>query len=317
MMKKMTIGVDISKANLDVHRLPDGAARQFSNNPSGFKKLIRWLAKAPSHNLVEQIIFEATGVYHRAFERAMSSAGFVLCKVNPRQARHFAKATGKLAKTDKVDAMMLARMGVALEPEPTVPVSQLIDSMRQLRLARLALMKDKTAALNRQSQYSLPLLQHQNKLRLQQINKEIKAIDVELQKLCSSDTELRCRLDIVKSIPSIGDVSAMALIAEMPELGSMDKRQAASLAGLAPVTRQSGKWEGKSFIQGGRRHLRTALYMPALVASRRNPDLKKVYDALIAAGKPAKLALVVIMRKLVVIANSLIRDQRKWTDNSA
>lgn len=308
---QITIGVDISKDHLDVCRWPDGAARRFSNDRPGHRALLAWLGETE----VARVVYEPTGPYHRGVERALSGAGLPLAKVNPRRARRFAEATGRLAKTDRTDAAMLARMGALLEPEPRPAASELLEKLRELHLARRALVKDRTAARNRQKLIGLPLLKRQNTARMKQIETQLAAIDRELEALIASEPELARRFDILRSIPGISNLAAFALLVDMPELGTLDQRQAASLAGLAPATRQSGTWSGRACIRGGRAQLRQALYMPALVAARFNPDLKAKYDQLIAAGKPPKVAITAVMRKLLILANALLRDRREWTPN--
>lgn len=309
-MTLTTIGVDVSKDALDVHRLPDGESRRFANDATGHRALIRWLGKTP----VERVVYEPTGPYHRAFERALSEAGLALCKVNPRQARRFAEATGTLAKTDRIDAALLARFGQLLTPQPRPVRNQISSELKELHIARQALVKDRTAAKNRAKTLTLPLLKRQNAQRLEQISRQIEAVEKAIAERLENDPQLSQRFNILVSIPGVSRLTAFALLIEMPELGTLDNKQAASLAGLAPVTRQSGKWKGHAFIRGGRAQLRKALYMPALVAARFNPDLKAKYDQLIAAGKPAKIAITAIMRKLIVLANALLRDQRQWAE---
>lgn len=312
-MNHISIGIDISKDHLDIHRLPDAASMRVDNTEAGHKQLIKWLLA----DLPACVVFEATGPYHRKLERALAAAGICYAKVNPRRARRFAEAIGSLAKTDRVDAMMLACFGATLQPDATMIKSQALETLAELITARTALVKDRTAARNRQHNLSSALLRRQAIRRLKQIEADITAIDTECRKLVQADETLCNRLAILISIKGIGETTAMTMLAEMPELGSMDKRQAASLAGLAPVTRQSGKWRGKSFIQGGRQNVRQALYMPALVAIRFNAELKAKYQTLIEAGKPHKVAITAIMRKLIIIANALIRDQRKWAETNS
>lgn len=244
-------------------------------------------------------------------------AGLPLVKINPRQARRFAEATGKLMKTDATDAAMLARMGVALEPDIRPIPSELLLRLKALLLARQTLIKDRAAAKNREQILNLPLLKKHNAQRLRQIERQLRAIENELDTLTTQDHHLAERLAILASIPGISKITAFALIIEMPELGHIDSKQAASLAGLAPIARQSGRWTGRAFIRGGRANLRQALYMPALVAARFNPDLKAKYCQLREAGKPAKIAITAIMRKLLVLANALLRDNRKWRAKNA
>jgi len=306
-------GVDISKDHLDVNIYPDGAAKRFANDAKGFRALIVWLAPfAPA-----RIVFEPTGPYHRNFERTLGAAGFPLAKVNPRQARRFAEALGQLAKTDRADAFALARFGMALEPTVRAIAGETLDDMRELHVARRALVKDRTATLNRAHTCRSPLLKRQAAQRLKQIETQIASIELALKSLMSADPALAARFDILMSIPAVGEITAMAMLIEMPELGAIENKQVASLAGLAPVARESGNWKGKRSIRGGRATLRQALYMPALVAIRFNDDFKTKYQALIAAGKAPKVAITAVMRKLLILANALLRAERKWAPKSA
>ena len=240
-----------------------------------------------------------------------------MVKVNPLQARRFAEAIGQRAKTDAVDAAMLARFGAldALQVRPMV--SQTLSDMKELLVARRGLVKDRVAASNRNHTHRAPLLKRLADQRLRQVERQIAAIDAALRALCQGDADLKARMDILVSIPAIGEATALALRIEMPELGAMDNKCAASLAGLAPVARDSGQHSGKRFIRAGRAHLRQALYMPALVAIRFNADMKAKYQALVAAGKPPKVAITAIMRKLIILANALLREHRSWTPKLA
>lgn len=195
--------------------------------------------------------------------------------------------------------------------------SEAIQQLADLVAARRALIKDRTATTNRAKVLRITLLKRQAGQRLTQIAQQVEDLDQHALAIIRADPVLQNRLDILISIPGIGEATAIALIADMPELGQMDEKQAASLAGLAPVARESGTWRGKSFIRGGRAHLRQALYMPALVAMRFNPDLKAKFEAMTKAGKPAKVAITALMRKLVVLANALLRGNRKWTKITA
>jgi transposase len=312
-MKNDTIGVDISKDHFDAHRLSNGASRRFVNDKSGHRAFVKWLAHAP----VDRVVFEPTGPYHRAFERMLAMAGVPCAKVNPRQARRFAEAVGTLAKTDRLDAAMLARMGALLELQVRPPRSEALLELKELHLAREALVKDRTAAKNRRSALTAALLKRQNTLRLEQIERQMTAIEAAILEQIHADPDLSRRFAILKSIPGVSALTACALLIEMPELGALEPEQAASLAGLAPIARQSGRWTGHAFIRGGRAPVRRAVYMPALVAARFNPDMKATYDRLRAAGKPAKLALTAVMRKLIVLANALLKANRTWTLKTA
>jgi transposase len=306
-MTETNIGIDISKDHLDVHRLPGDERRRFDNSKAGHKALIRWIGETPA-----RVVYEPTGYYHRALERALAAAGMPIAKVNPRQARRFAEATGNLAKTDALDAAMLTRMGAVLSPEARPVPSAIINDLRDLRTARNALIKDQVAALTRAKAITLPLLKRQNAARLKQIEAQREAVDAEINALIQGNSDLAQRFAILCSIPGIAEVSAAMLLIEMPELGSLDEKQVAALAGLAPIARQSGNWKGKSFIRGGRQQVRQGLYMPALVAIRFNADLKTKYEQLIKAGKAPKQAITAVMRKLIILANALLKKDRKW-----
>jgi transposase len=314
----MAVGIDISKDWLDVAVHPaereGGSGVRFRNDGPGHAALIGWLGGlgAPA-----RIVFEATGAYHRALALALTAAGLGFCKVNPRRARRFAQAVGRLAKTDRIDAMMLARMGQVLELQPDRPQGEKQPDLNALSGARRALVKDRNALLARLGTACHRLVRRQIERRLAAVEADIAEIDAALAALLEADDGLRARAAILVSIPGIGAVSAAAILAGMPELGTLGNRQAAALAGVAPITRTSGKWQGCSFIGGGRADLRRALYMPALVASRFNADLRAVYERLRAAGKPKKVATVAVMRKLVVLANALLRDGRKWSATPA
>jgi transposase len=311
-MTDHTIGVDISKSHLDVFRLEDGAAQRFENAAAGFRALAKWLGKAP----VARIVFEPTGPYHKAFEAALAGT-FPLVKVNPLQARRFAEAHGTRAKTDAVDAQMLARMGAAFNLVPQAPCSKEARVLKDLHVARTGLIKDRTRLRNRAQTQDIAVLKRQIKARLAQVERQIVELDAEIAGLIGTrETTARSR-DILCSMPGIGAVTAAALLTLLPEIGTLERKQVASLAGLAPITRQSGQWQGKAFIGGGRKPLRDALYMPALVAMRFNPDLKAKYTALRNAGKPAKVAIVAVMRKLIEMANALVKADRKWASKTA
>ena len=307
-MNNDTIGADISKDPLDAHRLSDSESRRFANDKAGHKAFLRWFAGKPA----ERVVFEPTGPYHRAFERALGAASVPFAKVNPRQARRFAEATGKLAKTDRLDAAMLARMGAWLQLPTRPPRSEIVLELKELHLAREALVKDRTAAKNRGKVLLLSLLKRQNAQRLEQIERQIAAVEAAMREIVTCDTDLSVRFGILTSIPGVSAITAFALLVETPELGTLEAGEAASLAGLAPIARQSGRWTGRSFIRGGRAGLRQALYMPALVSMRFNPDMKAKYQQLVSVGKPAKVAIAAIMRKLIVLANARLKANRTW-----
>lgn len=311
-MTEYTIGIDISKTHLDAFRHEDQAARQFENSPRGIRALIRWLGQRP----IARIVFEPTGPYHRALETALSGK-FPLVKINPLQARRFAEACGTRAKTDAVDARILARMGAALNLEPDAPISENHLVLRDLQVARTALIKERTRLRNRSHVQINPLLNRQIKARLTLVERQLAELDAEIARHIASNEALERKREILCSVPGLGPIAAALILTFLPEIGTLDRKQAGSLAGLAPHSRESGQWKGKSSISGGRKPLRDALYMPALVAMRFNPDLKAKYATLREAGKPAKVAVVALMRKLVETANALVKADRTWTPKTA
>jgi transposase len=210
---------------------------------------------------------------------------------------------------------MLARMGSLLELEARPMRTPILNDLKDLHMAREALVKNRTAAKNRAKTLALAILKRHNAAQIRQIERQMAAIEKEIMALIKTDPYLGRRFDILVSIPGVSALTAFALLIDMPELGTLDQGQAASLAGLAPVARQSGQWTGRAFIRGGRANVRQALYMPAIVAMRFNPDLKEKYEKLKAAGKPSKVAITAIMRKLIILANALLRDGRNWNQS--
>jgi len=308
-----TIGIDVSKDWLDAYSMARAEHRQFANDGRGLRALHRWI-EISSAGLV---VFEASGVYHRRLENSLSEGAVPYSKVNPRQARRFAEATGTLAKTDQVDAAILAKMGTILQLEPQAPKAEYLNILREMMTARRGLIKDRVTVRTRMQTTTQKLLKRQLKERLTQVEKHLDQIDKAILELVAQDAQLMAQFDILTSIPGISTVTAFSMLIEMPELGTMSGKQAACLAGLAPISRQSGKWQGKERIQGGRAFFRRAMYMPALCVIRHDLSAKRKYDQLVKAGKPPKVALTAIMRKLVVVANALLRDGRKWSEDYA
>ena len=304
-----TIGVDISKDVFDVAFFPPFQSWRFDNNEKGFRAFSKKLGKLA----VERIVFEPTGPYHRLFERTLAAARLPLVKVNPRHARRFAQASGKLAKTDPCDAAMLAHMGAALQLEPRPVASEAADALKELQGARDALVKDRVALLNRQKVVRSKLIGRQIEERLAQIDAQIKEIEREQAKWRKTDDELARRFEALESIPGFGEVTCGVLLVEMPELGRLDENEISALAGLAPIADDSGKRKGVRNIYGGRGRVRQALYMPALNVIQKGGYFHDKFKEMVARGKPSKVALTAIMRKLLIIANALLRTNRKWS----
>lgn len=304
-----SIGIDISKDKLDCHRLSNGEFARFPNTAGGFEKLRLWIVETPA----ARVVYEPTGAYHGAFEASLADH-LPLVKVNPKHARRFAESRGQLAKTDRADARVLARMGAAHELQPDTPAAKDRHILRELQSARTALIKDKVRLRNQLDWQKQQLTQRLTRRRLRQIEADIAQMDHAIRSQLETCPTRKRALQLIQSIKGIGAVAAAAILIEMPEVGQLRKKAVASLAGVAPITRQSGRWRGQAFIQGGRKPLRDALYMPALVAIRFNPDLKAQYARMKNAGKPSKVALTAVMRKLLILANTLVKEDRKWAE---
>lgn len=307
------IGIDISKDHLDAFELPGRARHRFAQSGTGIRSLMKRVGLATS----PLVVFEATGPYHRDLEQALGRAGIVFSRVNPARAKAFSKVLGQPAKTDSLDAAMLAALGQSGLAAPTPPLPESLHELKALETALSALIADRARLRTRAHTLVLALLKRQNTAQVALLDKQIKALEAEIRRRLDEDPDLRRKTEILTSIPGIGLRTAHRLICRMPELGTLSQGQAASLSGTAPRTRQSGKWHGHAFVQGGRALVRQALYMPALIAARFNPDMKQLYQRMTQSGKPRKVALATIMRKLVCLANTLIKNNRIWTTNPA
>lgn len=307
-MAKDTIGIDVSKDRLDIFWHSRGEARSLPNSENGFDQLCDWLGEEEG----VLIVFEATGAYHRGLERHLSLAGLHFIKVNPKQARRFAQAIGRLAKTDSIDARMLARMGIVLDLAPQAIESEDVHDLRELLTARRALVKDQVTAKTRLATALNPLVREQLCRRIDDIGADIESLDEAIAQIAKQRGTLEARIRRLMTIPGIGRLTATTMLIDMPELGHLDSKKIAALAGLAPMTQQSGKWQGKERITGGRSSIRRAIYMPALVAIRFNQDLRDKYQQLLKAGKAKKVAITAVMRRIIVLANTLLREDRDW-----
>lgn len=307
-MAKDTIGIDVSKDRLDIFWHSRGEARSLPNSENGFDQLCDWLGEEEG----VLIVFEATGAYHRGLERHLSLAGLHFIKVNPKQARRFAQAIGRLAKTDSIDARMLARMGIVLDLAPQAIEGEDVHDLRELLTARRALVKDQVTAKTRLATALNPLVREQLCRRIDDIGADIESLDEAIAQIAKQRGTLEARIRRLMTIPGIGRLTATTMLIDMPELGHLDSKKIAALAGLAPMTQQSGKWQGKERITGGRSSIRRAIYMPALVAIRFNQDLRDKYQQLLKAGKAKKVAITAVMRRIIVLANTLLREDRDW-----
>lgn len=306
--RQSSVGIDVSKAWLDVHVLPGDRRLRVANNRYGLTQLKRWLKRFD----VAVVVVEATGKWHRAVQRSLFAAGLPVAVVDPYRVRAFAKAQGLFAKTDRLDARVLAQFGLVMNPAVRAPAPQTLEDLGELVTARHSAVAEQTMLKNQSAIAVTAFLSRQLKRRMAQLAKHIAALDGEIARLIAADPGLARRHAILISIPGIGPVVAASLIAGLAELGSLTGKQAAMLAGLAPVADESGERQGVRVIWGGRAAVRRALYLAALTASRWNAGLKAFYDRLVGNGKTAKLAVVAAARKLVVLANTLIRDNRMW-----
>lgn len=306
-MDTIYVGIDVSKDRLDVHVLPDATAFSVGRDGPGISELSAHL-KAISADLVA---VEATGGFEAVVAAGLVAVDLPVVVVNPAQVRAFARALGKRAKTDPIDAAVIAAFAAA-----TKPVVRPLPDAETRRLADLVARRRQIVEMigaERQRQKRASLKAGKSIARLlRALHKELSSLDQDIDDAVRGSPVWRAKHDLLKSVPGVGDVTARTLLAEMPELGSLDRRQIAALAGLAPWTRQSGQWRGKSFIGGGRAPVRSSLFMAAMVAARHNPVLRLFHQRLIAAGKPKMVALIAVARKLLTILNAIIRDKTPW-----
>jgi transposase len=305
---KVYAGIDVCKDWLDVHIASTGEELRVENKPKGLRKLARWLAAAG----VERVVMEPTGKYHRSASRHLHDNGFGVCIVDPMRARLFAQSTGKLAKTDRLDARMLALMGTIYDVDATPPTSVLLEQMQEILRARQSAVDDRTALSNQLGESKTKVVCQQLKRRMHRLDDDKAKLEAELDRLIASDPVIARRFAIARSITGVGPVAAAWLAIGVPELGSCANKEAAMLVGLAPVACDSGDQRGKRKIRGGRADVRRGIYMAATSAANHNPTLKPFYDRLIAAGKAYKVAITAVMRKLVTLANTLIKEDRLW-----
>ena len=301
------VGIDVAKDHLDVHVM-DGHAFRCANSASQRPVLLEKLP-TPGSCL---IVVEASGRYERALVGDLTAAGHAVCVVNPRQVRDYAKALGLLAKTDRIDALVLAHFAQHVQPRPVAQTQQKQAQLDELVTRRRQLIEHRTAEVNRQTLCVNKHVRHSIQHFIDTINKDLKRIDREILKLVESDDEWKQRYELLKSVPGVGDVTAVSLLAELPELGQLNRQQIAALVGVAPMNHDSGRFRGQRHIKGGRASLRATLYMAALVGTRHNPVLKEFYERLKAHGKAAKVALTACMRKLLVILNAMVKNNTHW-----
>lgn len=301
------VGIDISKRHLDIFDTTNSAATRIDNTKPAIKAMLTRL-----HATSAFVVFEATGSYDRALTLALEAGGIAFARVNPAHARSFARACGRLAKTDRIDARTLADMGCRLALTPTPPICP-----KRRKLTDLAGRRDQLVAMRTQEktrineanddQLKQDLQDHINWLTVR-----IESFDRQIEALIEDDHDLTGQAALMRSVPGVGPVTATTLLALMPELGARSRRTVAALAGLAPINADSGQYRGTRRIRGGRRRVRRALYMAAVSAVRTKSRFKTTYQAMIEAGKPPKKALIAVARKILVTLNAMLREQQPF-----
>ena len=308
-MDAIVVGIDVSKDRLDVAVRPTGELFVVGRDAEGLDVLVARLTPlAPA-----AVAVEATGGYETVVAASLAAAGLPVVVVNPAQVRSFAKAVGKRAKTDPIDAGVIAHFAEATKPQMRPLPDEATRLLADLVARRRQIVAMITAEGQRKRRLTGKRLHKSIDRLLAALHKELSSVERDIDEAVRGSPAWRDKQDLLVSVPGVGKTIARTLIAELPELGALDRRQVAALVGLAPWTRQSGKWKGKSFIGGGRASLRATLFLGAMTAARFNPQLKAFRDRLVQAGKPKLVALIATARKLLTILNAIIRDRRPWT----
>jgi len=307
-METIYVGIDVSKDRLDVHVRPGEEAFAVARDGKGLEELVARL-QAISPVL---IAVEATGGFETIVAAALAGAQLPLVVVNPAQIRHFAQAVGQRAKTDPIDAAVIARFVEAVKPEPRAMPDQEARLLAELVSRRRQIIEMIVAERQREKRAENVRVRKSLVRHIKVLEKELPEIDNDIDTLVLGSPVWRAKEELLVSFPGVSNTLARTFLAEVPELGALNRRQIASLAGLAPFTRQSGRWKGKSMIGGGRAKLRAGLYMAALSASRYHPQLKVFYRRLVTAGKPKMVALIAVARKVLTTLNAMLRDQKPW-----
>jgi len=310
--QEVAVGIDVSKSKLDIAVMPKKKLWQADNDGAGINGLVDSLAAIRP----DFIIIEATGGYDASLAGALAHAKLPVCVVNPAQVRNYARATGKLAKTDSIDSIVLAQFGLAVRPErrelkdkQTQELSALL--MRRRQLVDMLVMEKNRIKNPPKSKVAYSSIEK----NIDFLKKQIKEIDELLKEQMNKSGVWREREDLLKSVPGIGPISAITLMGCLPELGKLNRRQIAALVGVAPFNRDSGKKSGRRYVFGGRKEVRNVLYMATVAALRFNPVIKAFYDRLTGAGKVAKVAITACMRKLLTILNAMVMQRKKWDEN--
>jgi transposase len=306
-------GVDVSKGRLDVSCVRRGETTEHEafgvpNDDAGIDALVGRLVEARP----VLVVLEATGGFERAVVAALAAAGLPVAVVNPRQVRDFARATGRLAKTDRIDALVLARFAEAVRPAPRPLPDEEAQAFGAILARRRQIVEMLTAENNRLGSARTKSVAKRIRAHVRWLEKELERTDHDLDRAIRQSPTLRENDTLLRSVPGVGPVLSRTLLAELPELGTLEHKRLAALVGVAPLNRDSGTFRGKRAAWGGRAGVRAALYMGALVATRRNPVIRQFYERLLAAGQPKKVALMACMRKLLMILNAVLKHRTPW-----
>jgi len=301
------VGVDVAKTELVTGLRPTGEAWTVSNDETGIQELLQRLRP----HVPVLVVIEATGGYERGVVAALAAAGIPLVVANPRQVRDFARSTGQLAKTDRIDAQVLALFAERVRPEPRPLPDEATRTLTALLARRRQILEMLTAERNR-LEHAVPAVRRDLVQHIRWLERRLRDVDHDLDRTVQSSPIWRAKENLLRTLPGVGPVTSRTLIGSLPELGFLNRKQIAALVGVAPLARDSGTLKGKRLVWGGRAPVRAALYMAALVASRRNPALRAFYARLVAAGKPKKLALTACMRKLLTILNAMVKNNSAW-----
>jgi transposase len=307
MSSSIYVGIDVAKAQLDIACHPTKAQWTVSHTAGGIGQLVRRLSRLRP----TLIVLEATGGLELSLASGLATAALPVALINPRQARHFAKATGHLAKTDALDAAVLAHFAAAVRPTPRPLPDEATQRLGDLVTRRRQLVAMRTAEYNRRSRAS-QALQDEIQRHIDWLEQRIADLDLELRQQIRRSPIWRKHDDLLQSMPGVGPILSRTLLAELPELGTLDRRAIAALVGVAPLNRDSGTWRGKRCIGGGRGHIRAVLYMAAVTAARCNPWIRAFYQRLRATGKTVKVALTACMRKMLTILNAIMKHRESW-----
>jgi transposase len=310
---EVVVGIAVAKAALDVAVRPSGETRHLANDPDGIVELVGWLRALQPH----VIVVEATGGYEAPCVAELGVAQLPVAVVNPRQVRDFARATGRLAKTDRLDAQALAHFGQAVRPTPRPLPDEAAQALAALVERRRQVVAMRTAEENRLGATRVALVRTRIQAHLAWLETDLQDIDDDLRQRLRTSSLWREQDDLLQSVPGVGPILSMTLLAEVPELGRLSHGQIAALVGVAPLNRDSGTLRGRRAVWGGRRAVRTALYMGTLRATRCNPPIRAFYERLLAAGKAKKVALVACMHKLLTMLNAMLKHQTPWQAQAA